>query len=86
MSGDRSLLQLSVGVVLRFDGLDWTVEEIQAQRGRVVLRADSGERQVRTIKWLMHHPECRIIATGSDAGSAAAEADRWGGSRQPGGI
>ena len=81
MSGDRSLLQLSVGVVLRFDGLDWTVEEIQAQRGRVVLRADSGERQVRTIKWLMHHPECRIIATGSDAGSAAAEADSVG--RQP---
>lgn len=86
MSGDRSLLQLSVGVVLRFDGLDWTVEEIQAQRGRVVLRADSGERQVRTIKWLMHHPSAASSPPVRMPVRLPQRLIRWGGSRQPGGI
>lgn len=50
MIGDRRLLELTVGVVLRFDGLDWTVEEIQAHRSRVIVRADGGEREIRTIR------------------------------------
>ncbi len=77
MNGGRRLLELTVGVVLRFDGLDWTVEEIQAHLSRVIVRADGGEREIRTIRWLMQHPECRIVA-------AEADADRSSGTDSPG--
>jgi len=63
VTGRSGLLRLAVGVVLRFDGLDWTVEEIQGDRSRLVLRPEGGQREYRTIAWVMRHPECRIVHT-----------------------
>jgi hypothetical protein len=38
-------LQLSAGVTVVLDGLEWTVESVQPQYGRVLLRRGSGERR-----------------------------------------
>ncbi|WP_431971555.1 hypothetical protein [Nocardia sp. bgisy134] len=63
MSDRRGLLELTVGVVLRFDGLDWTVQEIQAEHGRFLVRPASGAVESRTFRWLMFHPDCRVVSS-----------------------
>lgn len=44
MTGQAGLLELSAGLVLRLDGVEWAVEAIEAQLGRVLLRTAGGER------------------------------------------
>ena len=68
MGGQAGLLELSLGSVLRLDGTQWTVEVIEAQHGRVLLSA-GGEEAWRSIRWLVHHPDCRAVPDG-DAGPA----------------
>ncbi|MGX1676014.1 transposase [Streptomyces sp. NPDC055400] len=55
------LLDLAPGVRLRLHGVHWTVEEITPQRGEVVLHCAEGRSEVRSIRWLMHHPDCRPV-------------------------
>jgi hypothetical protein len=71
VTGQAGLLELSPGSVLRLDGVEWTVEAIEAQPGRVLLRAAGGERRWRTIRWLAHHRDCqRVPAEVVEAGAA----------------
>lgn len=56
-------LDLAAGTGLRLNGVEWTVDAVEAQRGLVVLRDAEGERQRRPIRWLMHHPDCRPVRT-----------------------
>jgi hypothetical protein len=65
MSGQAGLLELSMGSVLRLDGVEWTVRAIEAQHGRVLLSAD-GEERWRSIQWLAHHRDCRSVPAESD--------------------
>ena len=60
MSGQAGLLDLSAGLALRLEGTEWTVAAIEAQHGRVLLRAD-GEEAWRSIRWLVHHPDCQPV-------------------------
>ncbi|MFJ4806656.1 transposase [Streptomyces murinus] len=53
------MVDLSTGAVLRLNGAEWTVEEAQPQFGRVVLVNADGLSQTRSVRWLMHHPDCR---------------------------
>ncbi|MGK5543312.1 transposase [Streptomyces sp. URMC 127] len=53
-----ALMDLAPGVGLRINGLEWTVEEIRPQAGAVILACDGVEREVRSFRWLMHHPDC----------------------------
>ncbi|MGW3737252.1 TnsA-like heteromeric transposase endonuclease subunit [Streptomyces sp. NPDC005148] len=55
------LLDLAPGARLRLHGIHWTVEEITPQRGEVVLNGPEGRSEVRSIRWLMHHPDCRPV-------------------------
>ena len=71
MTGRAELLDLSAGSGLRLDGAEWTVEAVQPQFGRVLLRAADGDLQWRTIRWLVHHRDCRRVA-GAAPGAAAA--------------
>jgi len=60
VTGRAGLLDLSAGLVLRLGGTEWTVTSIEAQYGRVLLRAD-GEQEWRSIRWLVHHPDCQPV-------------------------
>lgn len=67
MGGQARLLELSAGSVLRLDGTDWTVAEIDPRHGRVLLGAGGDERW-RTFRWLAHHRDCQPVqAVAEDA-------------------
>jgi hypothetical protein len=69
-------VELSAGSVLRLDGTEWAVAAIEAQYGRVLLKAGGDERW-RTIRWLAHHPDCQPVPDGD------TERPRPSGSRRP---
>ena len=60
MIGQAGLLELSAGSALLLAGREWTVSSVEAQHGRVLLSA-SGEERRRSIRWLVHHPDCRPV-------------------------
>jgi hypothetical protein len=71
VTGQAGLLELSAGLVLRLDGVEWAVEAIEAQLGRVLLGTAGGERQWRTIRWLAHHRDCQPVPVqAAEAGAA----------------
>ncbi|MDT0610869.1 hypothetical protein [Streptomyces lancefieldiae] len=51
----QRLLELAPGVGFRIDGVDWVVDEVEPQHGRVVLVSAEGQTEDRTVSWLMHH-------------------------------
>ncbi|MFE7126699.1 transposase [Streptomyces sp. NPDC057617] len=53
-----ALMDLAVGIELRISGLGWRVEEIRPHLGQVVLTGPGVESQCRSVRWLMHHPDC----------------------------
>jgi hypothetical protein len=60
MTGQAGLTELAAGSVLLLGGTAWTVTAVEAQRGRVMLAA-GGEEQWRSIRWLVHHPDCQPV-------------------------
>jgi hypothetical protein len=65
VTGQAGLLELSPGSALLLGGREWTVSSVEAQYGRVLLRA-GGEERRRSIRWLANHPDCRPVP-GDDA-------------------
>ncbi|AVV44771.1 hypothetical protein C6376_28530 [Streptomyces sp. P3] len=63
-----SLPDLAPGTALRINSVEWTAEEVLPQVGQVVLSGGDGERQTRSIRWLMHHPHCRPAKSGHPSG------------------
>jgi hypothetical protein len=79
VTGRAELLDLSAGSGLRLDGAEWTVEAVQPQFGRVLLRAADGDLQWRTIRWLVHHRDCRRVAGAAPgAVTAVRQPPAWG--------
>jgi transposase InsO family protein len=64
MPGQAGLVELSAGSVLRLDGAEWAVAAVEAQYGRVLLKAGGDERW-RSIRWLVHHPDCQPVPDGA---------------------
>jgi transposase InsO family protein len=60
MAGQAGLTELAPGSVLLLAGTQWTVTAVEAQRGRVML-ASGGEERWRSIRWLVHHPDCQPV-------------------------
>lgn len=76
MAAGAGLLEMSAGSVLRLDGADWTVAEIDACFGRVRLDSGGGGERWRSIRWLAHHRDCQAVP-------AAAGEEAAGPRRQP---
>lgn len=74
MSGRGGLVELSAGAELRLDGEVWLVAAVEPQWGRVVLCPLVGEVRVRSFRWLVHHPDCRMLPA-----SGGLVAARFGG-------
>jgi hypothetical protein len=52
------LVELAPGAGLRIAGVDWVVDDIEPDSGRMVLSNADGHTEVRSIRWLMHqHPQ-----------------------------
>jgi hypothetical protein len=69
MAARAGLLEMSAGSVLRLDGADWTVAEIDACFGRVRLDSGGADERWRSIRWLAHHGDCQAVpaAAGEEA-------------------
>ena len=60
MTDQAGLLDLSAGSALLLAGTEWTVASVEAQHGRVLL-SSGGEDRWRSIRWLVHHPDCQPV-------------------------
>ncbi|WP_051885899.1 DDE-type integrase/transposase/recombinase [Streptomyces hygroscopicus] len=78
MTGGVGLLEVRAGSRLRFDGLDWSVAGIEPQFGRVLLRSEDGRAERRSFRWLMQHPDCRVLAAIPVATTAERQPPTWG--------
>ncbi|MEV0372172.1 transposase [Streptomyces sp. NPDC050636] len=61
MAAERGLLALAPGGQLMLNGIEWTVESVEPQRGQLRLVDDNGRAETRSIRWLMHHPDARAV-------------------------
>ncbi|MCB5906026.1 hypothetical protein [Streptomyces pinistramenti] len=81
MAGERGLLNLAPGSQLRLNGVEWTVDAIEPQKGRFALSDGEGRSEVRPIRWLIHHPDARPVSTAAslvrlaDTGQSRSLAD-----------
>lgn len=56
-----AVLDLVEGAAVAFDGVDWSVECVEPQFGRVRLVGDGGESTEKSFRWLVNHPTLRVV-------------------------
>ncbi|MFJ4090890.1 hypothetical protein ACIPYS_04845 [Kitasatospora sp. NPDC089913] len=62
----RGILVLAPGSAVEVDGVEWTVEVVEPQVGRIVLAGADGSRERRSLRWLVNHPGVRpVLAPGA---------------------
>ena len=65
----RGLLGLAPGRRILLNAVEWTVESVEPQFGRFVLSHADGQVELRSIRWLISHPDARMAkAVGSGHG------------------
>lgn len=57
----RGLLRIAPGTRLALNGVEWTVEDVQAQLGRLVLVDGDGRTDSRSFRWLINHADLRLL-------------------------
>ncbi|HZO68818.1 MAG TPA: hypothetical protein VFB74_27815 [Kribbellaceae bacterium] len=79
MSSPFAPLDLSAGARLVLDDVEWTVESVEPQYGRVLLVRARGEMLRTSVRALLNHPGCRASTVSPDR--------PWSGrGRQPAGL
>ncbi|MER7151403.1 transposase [Streptomyces lydicus] len=76
MASSNGLLRVSPGRRIALNGVDWTIESVEAHLGRLVLADGSGRVEARSFRWLINHPDLRVLEN-------MEEASRSGLARQP---
>ncbi|GAA3003152.1 hypothetical protein GCM10010519_39060 [Streptomyces lactacystinicus] len=71
----RGVLVLAPGSAVEVDGVEWTVEAVEPQVGRIVLAGADGERERRSLRWLVNHPGVRPVRV---PGAAPVHSSRQG--------
>lgn len=56
-----AVLDLVEGAAVAFDGVDWSVECVEPQFGRVRLVGNAGESTQESFRWLVNHPTLRVV-------------------------
>ncbi|GAB2735368.1 hypothetical protein GCM10010442_65730 [Kitasatospora kifunensis] len=75
------MLNLAPGSQPRLNGVEWTVDVIEPQKGRFTLSDGEGRSEIRPIRWLVHHPDARPATTAAslarpvDTGQSRSLAD-----------
>ncbi|GGS13166.1 hypothetical protein GCM10010236_79420 [Streptomyces eurythermus] len=62
MAGRRGLLHVAQGSAFLLNGVGWTVEVMEPQHGRLTLVHADGHRESRSIRWLVHQPDARVLS------------------------
>ncbi|WP_406344576.1 transposase [Streptomyces sp. NBC_01578] len=59
----RGFLQIAPGRQVAINGVEWTVEDVHGQLGRLVLVDTDGRAETRSFRWLINHPDLRLLPT-----------------------
>ncbi|MGW7251630.1 hypothetical protein [Streptomyces decoyicus] len=57
----RAFLQIAPGRRVALNGVEWTVEEVHGQLGRLVLVDGGGNAETRSFRWLINHADLRLL-------------------------
>lgn len=57
----KGFLQIAPGRRVALNGVEWTIEAVHAQYGRLVLTDDDGRMETRSFRWLINHPDLRLL-------------------------
>lgn len=61
-------MQIAPGGRVTLNGVEWTIEDVHGQFGRLVFSDDGGRTETRSFRWLLNHPDLRLLPTGEGAG------------------
>ncbi|MEV7715257.1 transposase [Streptomyces sp. NPDC088270] len=56
-------MQIAPGRRLVLNGVEWTIEDVHGQLGRLVLVDDDGRAETRSFRWLINHADLRLLRT-----------------------
>ncbi|MCX5167940.1 hypothetical protein OG616_07920 [Streptomyces antibioticus] len=54
-------MQIAPGRRVALNGIEWTIEAVHGQYGRLVLTDDDGRTETRSFRWLINHPDLRLL-------------------------
>ncbi|MFJ7901745.1 transposase [Streptomyces sp. NPDC096198] len=57
----RRFLQIAPGRRVALNGVEWTVDDVHGQLGRLVLVDDDGRAETRSFRWLINHADLRLL-------------------------
>ncbi|MEH0553099.1 transposase [Streptomyces sp. B21-101] len=57
----RGFLQIAPGKRIALNGVEWTVDDVHGQLGRLVLVDDDGRAETRSFRWLINHADLRLL-------------------------
>ncbi|WP_432068899.1 transposase [Streptomyces sp. C10-9-1] len=65
---------MAQGSAILLNGVEWTVEAMEPQHGRLTLMHSDGHRESRSIRWLVHHPHAQVLSeTGGSVSRPAGQ-------------
>ncbi|MEU2060996.1 transposase [Streptomyces sp. NPDC013455] len=70
MAPRQGLVQVSAGRRLSLNGVEWTIESVEAHVGRLVLSNGADRTETRSFRWLVNHPDLRVLGQ-ADGGPAS---------------
>ncbi|MDP4512114.1 COG3415 family protein [Nonomuraea turcica] len=79
-----AILDLSAGAEVVLDGVQWTVERREPHLGRVGLVRLDGARQQVSLRFLIHHPNCRLSSRTAAEGAGRGRQPATAGDLKPG--
>ncbi|MFF7793477.1 hypothetical protein [Streptomyces sp. NPDC007991] len=56
-------MQIAPGRRVALNGVEWTVEDVHGQLGRLVLVDDDGRVETRSFRWLINLADLRLLPT-----------------------
>ncbi|MFF8536932.1 transposase [Streptomyces sp. NPDC015532] len=59
----RGFLQIARGRRIELNGVEWTIEDVQGQFGRLILVDADGRAETRSFRWLINHADLRLLPT-----------------------
>ncbi|MFD8044836.1 transposase [Streptomyces chartreusis] len=59
----RGYLRLAPGKRVALNGVEWTIDDVQGQLGRLTLVDADGRTETRSFRWLINHADLRLVAT-----------------------
>ncbi|MEW2626275.1 transposase [Streptomyces sp. NPDC048106] len=64
----RGFLQIAPGRRITLNGVEWKIEDVHGQYGRLVLTDDDGRTETRSFRWLLNHPDLRLLPKSQEPG------------------